>query len=104
IPDSIRQNRTCIVAEFGTPARPEPPGFQPAGKKLRALFAGSMTQRKGLADLFAAMQVLNPNEVELVVMGSPVAPMEFYRKQYPGFIYEAPRPHDQVLRLMETCD
>jgi glycosyltransferase involved in cell wall biosynthesis len=73
-------------------------------KPLRVLFAGSMSQRKGLADLFAAMRMLNRRDIELVVMGSPEAPMEFYRKEYPDFIYEPGRPNPQVLALMRSCD
>lgn len=73
-------------------------------KPLRVLFAGSMSQRKGLGDLFAAMRMLNRRDIELVVMGSPEAPMEFYRKEYPHFIYEPGRANPQVLALMKTCD
>jgi len=68
------------------------------------LFAGSMSQRKGLGDLFAAMKLLDRPDVELVVMGSPVAPMAFYRRELPGFIHEPPRPHQAVLQLMRSCD
>ena len=71
---------------------------------LRVLFAGSMTQRKGLADLFAAMKLLDPERVELHVMGSPIASMQFYRQQYSSFIHHATRSHDQVLQLMRTMD
>ena len=71
---------------------------------LRVLFVGSMGQRKGLGDLFAAIRLLNRSDIELVVMGSLMAPMEFYRKEFPDFIYEPGRPHDQVLALMRTCD
>jgi glycosyltransferase involved in cell wall biosynthesis len=77
---------------------------QDAGGTLRVLFAGSMTQRKGLADVFEAMRIRRRSDVELVVMGSPVAPLEFYRKEFPTFIYEPPRPHAQVLELMQSCD
>lgn len=104
IPEPIRRGRRCIVAEFGSPVRKTPPPCKPAGAKLRVLFAGSMTQRKGLADLFASMKLLKRDDVELVVLGSPLAPLDFYRKEYPDFIYEPPRPHSQVLELMESCD
>ncbi len=60
-------------------------------KPLRVLFAGSMSQRKGLGDLFAAMRLLNSRNIELVVMGSPEAPMEFYRNEYPNFTFEPGR-------------
>jgi glycosyltransferase involved in cell wall biosynthesis len=68
------------------------------------LFAGAMTQRKGLGDLFAAMRQLNRPDVELVVMGSPMVPMTFYRRQFADFVYEPPRPHVDVLALMRRCD
>jgi len=73
-------------------------------RKLRVLFAGTMSQRKGLGDLFSAMKLLNRNEIELVVMGSLMAPLEFYKKQFPDFTYLPGRPHDEVLSLMRTCD
>jgi glycosyltransferase involved in cell wall biosynthesis len=63
-----------------------------------------MTQRKGLADLFAAVNLLKRTDVELVVMGSPLMPLEFYQRQCPAFRYEAPRPHAEVLALMRSCD
>jgi glycosyltransferase involved in cell wall biosynthesis len=71
---------------------------------LRVLFAGAMSQRKGLADLCAAMKLVDSADVELVVMGSLVRPLSFYREQLPNFTYEPPRPHAEVLRLMRTCD
>lgn len=105
LPEDIRSSKKCVVAKFGSPV----PSFEIRNetvprKKLRVLFAGTMTQRKGLADLFDAMKLLRRNDVELVVMGSPVLSMSFYRKQFPDFIYEPPRPHDAVMELMQTCD
>src|SRR6185436_18349640 len=43
-------------------------------------------------------------DVELVVMGAPIASLEFYRQQFADFRYEAPRSHDAVLELMGSCD
>jgi glycosyltransferase involved in cell wall biosynthesis len=37
-------------------------------------------------------------------MGSLLRPLAWYREQFPHFIYEPPRPHRDVLRLMRTCD
>jgi len=101
VPDEARNK--CVVAEFGSPSLPEPVRRENAGC-LRILFAGSMTQRKGLADLFAAMKLLKRTDVELVVMGTPILPIGFYRERYAGFIYEAPRSHNAVLDLMASCD
>lgn len=91
-----------IVAEFGSPL-PAPVAVRRKGP-LRLLFAGAMTQRKGLADVFAAMRALRRDDVQLVVMGAPLASMEFYRREYPHFLHEPPRAHTQVLALMDTCD
>lgn len=104
IPEAARTSKKVVVAPFGSPASsPDNPG-RTADKKLRVLFAGSLTQRKGLGDLFAAMRLLNRSDVELVVMGMPQAPMEFYRKEYGAFTYEPGRPHAEVLELMRSCD
>ncbi|MEJ0000670.1 MAG: glycosyltransferase family 4 protein [Verrucomicrobiota bacterium] len=106
LPTALREKTPCVVAEFGSPpanldAARRAPGH---AEKLRVLFAGSMTQRKGLADVFAAMELLRRADVELLVMGSPIAPMEFYRGQYADFTYMPTRPHHEVLDLMQSCD
>jgi len=95
-----------IVSPFGSPgtAATGPLKVKPTDRPLRVLFVGSMTQRKGLADLFAAMKELDPARVELVVLGSQLAPMEFYREQCADFTYETTRPHAEVLELMASCD
>jgi glycosyltransferase involved in cell wall biosynthesis len=103
------KNKLVHMAPFGSPI-----GIQNnnniqrdrynKNRPLRLLFVGSMGQRKGLGDLFNAMRILNNSNIELVIMGSLSAPMEFYRKILPDFIYEAGRPNEQVLALMKTCD
>jgi glycosyltransferase involved in cell wall biosynthesis len=74
------------------------------GRPMRVLFAGSMGQRKGLGDLLKAMTLLGGENIELVVMGSPMADLDFYRSQYAGFTHEKGRPHAEVLALMRSCD
>ncbi len=106
LPARARTSKICVRAEFGSPlvTRVSSRARQSADAPLRVLFAGSMTQRKGLADLFAAMKLLRRKDVQLVVMGSPVTTMEFYRNEFPDFEYEPPRPHTEVLALMQRCD
>ncbi|MEY2503937.1 MAG: hypothetical protein QOG27_217 [Verrucomicrobiota bacterium] len=105
LPDEARLSKKCIVAPFGSPPAIERSNkSRPTDGPLRLLFAGALTQRKGLADLFAAMKLVRSSQVELVVMGSPVLPMSFYRNAFADFAYESPRPHPAVLRLMRTCD
>jgi glycosyltransferase involved in cell wall biosynthesis len=97
-----------ITAPFGSPATLDVHSVslsqsKPSGP-LRVLFVGSMGQRKGLADLFAAIKLINRPEIELVILGSLQAPIEFYRAELPAFTYEPGRPHNQVLELMRSCD
>ena len=101
-------DKQTVMAPFGSPrttaAQPTPAVEGTHKRPLRVLFVGSMGQRKGLGDLFEAVKRLNRPDLELVVMGSPLAPMDFYRSQLSNFTYEAGRPHDQVLALMRSCD
>jgi glycosyltransferase involved in cell wall biosynthesis len=103
LPENVRTSKKWIVAPFGSPLV-EQPHESPRTGRLRVLFAGTMTQRKGLADLFAAMKLLGSENIEFVVMGSLLRPLDWYRQQCPTFTYEPPRPHAEVLRLMQSCD
>lgn len=106
LPDAIRESKKCLTAPFGTPLV-ESDGERETGKngtRLRILFAGALTQRKGLADLFAAMKMVDSKRVELVIMGSLMRPLNWYRQRFAGFVYEPTRSHENVLRLMRSCD
>jgi glycosyltransferase involved in cell wall biosynthesis len=104
LPEEVRREKRCVVVPFGSPPADGPYRTYRTDHKLRVLFAGAMTQRKGVADLFAAMKLLGSANVELVVMGSLLQPLHFYRQQLPSFTYEPPRSHGEVLRLMQSCD
>jgi glycosyltransferase involved in cell wall biosynthesis len=106
VPEPARSQKIIVVAPFGSPAAAPQKNHVPAPGhcgKLRVLFVGSMGQRKGLGDLFAAMRLLDRRDVELVVMGSPQSSMEFYRQEFNHFVYEPNRPHAGVLELMRGC-
>ncbi|MFN2621922.1 MAG: glycosyltransferase family 4 protein [Chthoniobacterales bacterium] len=103
LPEKARREKRCVVAPFGSPPQATHPPDN-INSPLRFLFAGALSQRKGLADLFAAMKMVKTTGAELVVMGSLILPMQFYRNQFAEFTYEPPRPHDAVLRLMASCD
>jgi glycosyltransferase involved in cell wall biosynthesis len=106
LPEEIRAVKPCIVTPFGSPMVDVDKNLSDdqISRPLRVLFAGAMTQRKGLADLFAAMKLIKSQSIELVVMGSTLCPIDGYRQRYANFIYEPTRPHSEVLRLMQTCD
>ncbi|HKG08686.1 MAG TPA: glycosyltransferase family 4 protein [Pedobacter sp.] len=106
LPDWAK-NKRIVVAPFGSPASRNVPLNKVQIRNqgpLRVLFAGSLGQRKGLGDLFAAMKMLDPTKVKLIMMGGLLAPFEFYRNEFSDFIFESGRPHDQVLELMRSCD
>lgn len=106
LPEEVRLHKKIVMAPFGSPQTTpnEAQTNHLRSSRMRVLFAGSMSQRKGLGDLMAAMKLLNRSDVELVVMGSLQAPMDFYSSQYEGFTYEPGRPHHMVLELMRSCD
>jgi glycosyltransferase involved in cell wall biosynthesis len=99
-------NKIKIVSPFGSPKNDSGTllSYKNKDKPLRVLFVGSMGQRKGLGDLFEAVNQLKGTPVELVVLGSLLAPIEFYNSQLANFTYEPGRSHEEVLKLMRTCD
>ena len=107
LPDWANKKK-LIISAFGSPKvvhQTESYQEKPISRNpMRVLFVGSMGQRKGLGDLFSAMKLLNNKHIELIVLGSLFAPMDFYRKEFPYFIYERNRSHSEVLKLMRTCD
>lgn len=103
IPQEISACKPVHITPFGSPLIDATKPCQP-NRRLKVLFAGSMSQRKGLADLMSAMRLLDSSVFELHVMGSLIAPMDFYQKQCPCFFYHNTRPHTAVLELMRTCD
>ncbi len=106
IPKNIRSKKNCIVAPFGSPPCPANKRLRKdhESKTLKLLFVGSMSQRKGLADLFKAMEMLRNEPVSLTVLGQPSMPMEFYRKISPNFEYLAPCSNENVRRVMQEHD
>lgn len=99
--------KKVIMTPFGSPTIPSSikPKTIHSKRPLRILFVGSMSQRKGLGDLFEAIDIVNSPEVELVVLGSMQASHDFYNdKIKSGFVYEKGRAHSEVLELMRSCD
>ena len=107
IPENIRNTKPCQVAHFGSPdvsdsliEKVEPKNNQ----KLKILFVGSMSQRKGLADLFNALKILNTDHISLTIIGQPAMPISFYRAQHSDFNHIPSCSNDTVKSIMKTHD
>ena len=103
LPPEVCARKQCLIVPFGSPDVDLRNDASKSSGRLRVLFAGALTQRKGLADLFEAMKLVNSKQIELVVMGSLLRPLSWYRDRFADFVYEPPRPHGEVLRLMQSC-
>ncbi|OUU08633.1 MAG: hypothetical protein CBC00_07355 [Verrucomicrobia bacterium TMED40] len=105
IPLEIRQKTPCQISPFGSPPS-EPVNVEsfPKSDTHKLLFVGSMSQRKGLADLFEAMKLLKREPISLSILGQPSMPMEFYRKQFAEFEYFPPCSNQKVRKIMKVHD
>ena len=79
--------------------------FDPSARRLKLLFVGGLSQRKGIGELFAAADRLG-DAVELTVVGRvgggvecPALTIELRKHHY---IDSA--PHEEILRLMRSHD
>lgn len=107
IPREIRERVPCQVAQFGSPKNYENKNgsLNPrTNRKLKLLFVGSMSQRKGLADLLVAMNLIKSSQVSLTLLGQPSMPLSFYRSHYRDFEYLPPRSNENVRKAMAEHD
>jgi glycosyltransferase involved in cell wall biosynthesis len=70
---------------------------------LRVLYVGSLSQRKGLSYLFAAIAKL-AGGLTLTVVGNRVAPCPALDQAMAGHTWHPSLPHHEVLRLMRAHD
>jgi glycosyltransferase involved in cell wall biosynthesis len=108
LPAKVRSEKRIILNPYGIPDIGQPGGNisrrETVKGKLQVLFVGQLTQRKGLADLFSALRLLDDPRIELTVCGSLQMPLSFYKQQFPNFSYLPPQPREEIFRLMRECD
>lgn len=104
LPQDVLEQKHVEVVPFGSPEVMEHTRVVRGAGPLKVLFVGSMTQRKGLGDLFSAMARLDPERFKLHVLGTPTVGMDFYQRQFSGFIHHSTRSNLEVLELMRSCD
>lgn len=104
LPPEVRATKDCRIAPFGCDMDEASADAPPVNGPLKILFVGRLTQRKGLADVFAALRLLNdPRRFELHLLGSMEAPASFYRGLGVPFHLHAVCPRPEVLRTMASC-
>ena len=104
VADSVPTGKRVVVAPFGSPEVRSMPQRSASRNRLRVLFVGTLSQRKGLADLFMAIRIINRRDIEWILLGTAMMPLDFYRRECREFVYERPRSHGEVLRMMKRCD
>lgn len=96
-----------VVIPYGAPPRPAQGPTRvarPTGTTLRAIFVGSLGQRKGLSYLFEACRSLGKG-VELTVIGTPpLQPCPALDKELQQIRWIPSCPHAQVLEEMARHD
>lgn len=106
LPTHIKETKPCVVLPYGAPL-PQLKNVSKSKltqKPLKLLFAGSLTQRKGLADVFAALKMLNPHIAQLSIVGTPILPLQFYKQQFSHFKYFPSMPQSELFKLMSEHD
>lgn len=76
----------------------------PANRSLKLLFIGGLSQRKGIANLFAAVDQVG-SRVELTVVGhKPVTPCPALEATLSRHRWIPTLPHSEILKLMQAHD
>ena len=101
-------NKPVVIAPYGAPPTITEREFAERGKKighgpLRALFVGSLTQRKGIAEVFAATRRLHA-WVELTVIGRKPAVCPALEAALKHCRYIPSLPHHGILQEMRRHD
>jgi glycosyltransferase involved in cell wall biosynthesis len=106
IPGRIKNQSKIVVVPFGSPTShfDESRVKQDVKGPLRILFVATLSQRKGLADLFDALRLMPKGSVELHAIGLLEHELDFYRKRCDCFIYHGTMPRQKVLEHMQHSD
>jgi len=93
-----------FVVPYGTPpVRERPASARNSTKPLQVLFAGTLTQRKGIGYLIKAMELLG-SDAELTLVGHRVAPNEIVDQACNRWKWYPTMPHNELLELMSRSD
>lgn len=101
VPEPVIVPYGCATPRLSSPAQ-EP--LSSGAAHLRVLFVGSLSQRKGLHELFGAVDTLGPRAVTLTLVGSRVGECAERDRQLARHRWIPSLPHPEVLSLMRRHD
>lgn len=78
-------------------------GYQGA-KKLKVLFASTITQRKGIHLLLEAIKIIGLDHVSLTVIGPIADGQDILKKYEKYFTYYSFLPHEELVRFYQDAD
>ncbi|MCH2156744.1 MAG: glycosyltransferase family 4 protein [Opitutales bacterium] len=106
IQQAIGTHQTVVKVPYGIdpPVKLQSVNEGPLGPKIKLLFVGALTQRKGLADIFSALKALPASSYEFHIVGGLCAPLKFYTNQGVNFTYHGMLSRDKVLSIMHGSD
>lgn len=99
---SPAQGKPTFIIPYGGPVPIKQPKLQPH-KKLKVLFVGGLSQRKGLSYLLDAADFLK-DKIELTLIGSRIAACAPLDRALNNYRYIPSLPHHQILNEMEKHD
>lgn len=94
-----------LVIPYGCPNPSSKPSLEPTTKRapLKVLYAGGMTQRKGLSYLLDAVEQLG-SQVELTLIGQRVSDCAPLDRALERYTWHPSMPHQQMLKTMRSMD
>ncbi len=96
--------KNIVINPFGVPAKIAPPRtVTDADKPLRVLYVGSLTQRKGIAYLFEAIERAG-KAVTLTIIGRKVGSSELLDQYCEKHRWISTLPHPEILGEMQNHD
>ena len=110
IPKPLKNNVKCYINYYGFEKNVSIPKFQSKDTnsliktKLSILFVGQLTQRKGIADIFKLVKLLDKDKFAFTFIGQPMTKLSFYKKQCPNAYFAYGLSRDEVLAKMSESD
>jgi len=102
LPEGLRSRARVEVIPYGAPDAAEH-ASRTRNEKLRVLYVGGLTQRKGIAYLLRAVEAMK-SRVELTLIGRRVGRCAELERALARCRYIPSLPHSQVLEEMERHD